>query len=447
MKSELQLKLFLPIFIISICVTILSSCDDEDEPKTIPEVVTTDISDIAASTAIGGGEITDDGNAEITIVGLVYSNVVLSPTLGESKTEGTPNGDFFSSDLSGLSSGTTYYVRAYATNSVGTGYGEVKQFTTSNLAPLATNVLITGTVEVNKVATASYSYSDPEGNPEGGTSFQWYVADNASGTGETVVNGATNSTFLVQQAQFDKFLRVGIIPKASSGSLTGTEVKSSFVKVGEATTVTFTYNGSSVTYGILTSAATNRKWLDRNLGAAATPSSATDFANYGDLLQWGRPADEHQLLTRTGPADANATAVNGTVTTLSDIDAPNHNKFIVVTAAPNNWRSPSNETLWQGVNGINNPCPEGWRIATRTEWEAENLGTLTEAYNKLKITFTGRRSAIDGSIASSADNGSYWSSTVSTSQRSRVIQVSPSAAVIAVSDYRSEGKACRCIMD
>ena len=98
---------------------------------TIPTGVTTNtISSITQTTATGGGNSTNDGGATITSKGVCWSNTTSSPTIANSKTvDGSGIGSFTSS-LSGLTANTTYYVRAYATNSAGTSYGSVISFST-----------------------------------------------------------------------------------------------------------------------------------------------------------------------------------------------------------------------------------------------------------------------------------------------------------------------------
>ncbi|NDB36338.1 MAG: hypothetical protein EB023_13595, partial [Flavobacteriia bacterium] len=102
-------------------------------------------------------------------------------------------------------------------------------------------------------------------------------------------------------------------------------------------------------------------WMDRNLGATQVATSSTDQNAYGDLYQWGRRTDGHQC--RTSP----------TTGTLSSVDQPAHGSFILAPNAPYDWRSPQNANLWQGVNGVNNPCPSGYRLPTETELNNERL--------------------------------------------------------------------------
>jgi hypothetical protein len=432
-------------FMLLLAIVSFNACDDDEKPKTIPVVNTTTITNVTTTTAVGGGEITDAGNAEITASGLVYSSASTTPTLADSKTEETATQGSFTSNLATLSSGTTYNVRAYATNSVGTGYGLVVTFTTGNAAPVVINTAITGTVQVPEELTATYTYSDAENNAESGTTFQWYKANDGAGSGETVITGATALAYTIQAVDEFKYIRIGITPKSAAGTSPGVEVKSAFVGPvqPEPTTVTFTYNGVSVTYGIIISPVTGRRWLDRNLGAPNTPTAYDDFTNYGDLFQWGRVADGHQLITRNGGTNAETAAVNGVTNTLSTNDTPPNALFIIPTTDPFDWRSPSNDNLWQGVNGTNNPCPSGWRIPTKADWEAENLTDIDNEFAQLKLTYTGIRRLDPPGFAGTAVYGQYWSSTLESDGRPNGFNTDVYFSV----DARALGTACRCIRD
>jgi uncharacterized protein (TIGR02145 family) len=97
----------------------------------IPVLTTAPITDVTTTSATSGGNIPDDGGAAITARGVCW-NTSSNPTIGNSKTtDGTGTGTFTSS-ITGLLTNTTYYVRAYATNSAGTSYGDeavLKTFT------------------------------------------------------------------------------------------------------------------------------------------------------------------------------------------------------------------------------------------------------------------------------------------------------------------------------
>ena len=98
-------------------------------PAVAPTVTTTAISDIDKTTATGGGNITADGGAEVTARGICWSTSQNPTISGSHTTDGTGTGSFTSA-MTGLTANTTYYVRAYATNSAGTAYGEEVSFTT-----------------------------------------------------------------------------------------------------------------------------------------------------------------------------------------------------------------------------------------------------------------------------------------------------------------------------
>ena len=94
-----------------------------------PMVTTLEIAGVSQTTAVTGGNVTSDGGAEVTARGVCWSTSQEPTIEGEHTTDGAGTGEF-QSNLSGLTANTTYYVRAYATNSEGTAYGEEISFTT-----------------------------------------------------------------------------------------------------------------------------------------------------------------------------------------------------------------------------------------------------------------------------------------------------------------------------
>ena len=96
---------------------------------TLPTVITGTVSEITATTATCGGEVTDDGGATVTARGVCWSTSP-NPTVGDSHTTDGSGIGSFTSSITGLTVGTSYYVRAYATNSEGTAYGTEVNFTT-----------------------------------------------------------------------------------------------------------------------------------------------------------------------------------------------------------------------------------------------------------------------------------------------------------------------------
>ncbi|MRS04947.1 hypothetical protein EG832_17290 [bacterium] len=119
-------SLFVCIMVALATVMIMSNgC----KKATLPEVVTTEVTGVALTSAISGGEITKDGGDEITEKGVCW-NISGEPTVADTKTSEGGGAESYTSNLPGLQKGSVYYVRAYATNSVGTAYGEEIVFST-----------------------------------------------------------------------------------------------------------------------------------------------------------------------------------------------------------------------------------------------------------------------------------------------------------------------------
>ncbi|MFO7621684.1 MAG: FISUMP domain-containing protein [Bacteroidales bacterium] len=93
-------------------------------------VTTAEISTYSDISAVSGGDITNDGGGNVTARGVCWSSTSQTPTISDSKTEDGSGTGTFTSNLTGLEPGTTYYVRAYAVNSAGTAYGNPISFTT-----------------------------------------------------------------------------------------------------------------------------------------------------------------------------------------------------------------------------------------------------------------------------------------------------------------------------
>lgn len=117
----------------------------------VPFMTTAAISEITGNSAIGGGEVTGNGGAEVTVRGIAYGTET-NPTVDGMKTEDDKGVGAFESVLAELEGNTTYYVRAYAKNAAGTGYGPQVSFTTLVDLPTVTTTAVT---EITKVSAIS----------------------------------------------------------------------------------------------------------------------------------------------------------------------------------------------------------------------------------------------------------------------------------------------------
>jgi hypothetical protein len=107
----------------------IESVTTQQIAATVPTIETYPVTDIMAESATGNAIILSSGGASITARGFCY-NTTGNPTTSDSKTTGGTSTGTFSHSISSLSDNTTYYVKAYATNSEGTAYGNQVSFTT-----------------------------------------------------------------------------------------------------------------------------------------------------------------------------------------------------------------------------------------------------------------------------------------------------------------------------
>jgi len=202
-------------------------------------------------------------------------------------------------------------------------------------------------------------------------------------------------------------------------------------------------NNGNVYSTVVTS--TGKTWLDRNLGATQVATSSTDYLAYGDLYQWGRAADGHQIIAWT--SSTAGTSAQNTTAILSTTDTPVNALFIKNGSSPSDWRNPQKDDLWQVSTGTNNPCPSGFRIPTEAEFTAEmatwSPQTSVGAFGSpLKFTVAGTRYYF-GSLLDVGSNGYYWSSTIG-GTLSRNMGFSSIGASMG-SNGRASGFSVRCI--
>jgi len=181
----------------------------------------------------------------------------------------------------------------------------------------------------------------------------------------------------------------------------------------------------------------NKCWTNTNIGATAVATASNDSANYGWLYQLGRLTDEHQIRT------------SGTSGTQSSSDTPGNANFIYDASSPYDWRSPQNDNLWQGVNGVNNPCPPLFRVPTQGELAAmvtaEGITSpVTAIGSTLKIPLNGFRSRIDATVSNENVYGTLWSSTMSGTD-AVLFSVTAGSASTSGTNGRATGYGVRCI--
>ncbi|MBU6169550.1 MAG: hypothetical protein KGQ86_10960 [Bacteroidetes bacterium] len=161
----------------------------------VPSLTTRELLNITNTTATGGGSITNDGGSSITAKGICWS-ISPNPTTADSKTTDGTGTATFTSFIIGLSANVTYYVRAYAINSTGTGYGNQQTFTTSstsNTLPVVTSTSVTGLTTVQATFNA-------EVNSQGGGTVTergavWNTSGNPTVNSNRIPSGAGTGVY------------------------------------------------------------------------------------------------------------------------------------------------------------------------------------------------------------------------------------------------------------
>jgi plastocyanin len=204
----------------------------------VPTLTTLPVTNVTFTAASAGGILTSDGKSAITAEGVCWSTSS-SPTTSDTKTnDGTNIGQFVSS-INGLTAGTSYFVRAYATNSAGTAYGNEISFSTPPLQPASvttnavTNITISSAVSGGNVTTDN-------GDAVTARGVCWSLNTGPTITGPHTTDGTgigsyiSNLTGLVDGTQY--FVRA--YATNSSGTAYGNEVTFTTAAIPAANEIT-----------------------------------------------------------------------------------------------------------------------------------------------------------------------------------------------------------------
>ncbi|MBS1534569.1 MAG: hypothetical protein JST78_05775 [Bacteroidetes bacterium] len=427
----------------------------------LPTVTTTAVTDVTETSAITGGEVTSAGGGTLVARGICWADTPNPSIANNVVNDATLTVGTYTSNLTNLVAGTTYYVRAFATNSGGTGYGTQVTFTTTGTSTGGLATVVTTAASSITETTAS---SGGEVTADGGSAITargicWAETSMPTTSDNTIPSTGTTGVFTSDisglTANTTYYVRAYAIN--STGTAYGNEI--SFTTTGSSSNGPVggdaICDGSEPTIVVPITSSTGKIWMDRNLGASRAATSPKDYEAYGCLYQWGRGSDGHASINWVmGENDAwgnpAGTAVNGVTTTLANSDAPTDDLFIADQGSmPYDWRSPKNDNLWQGVSGTNNPCPAGYRIPTKAEFQAEisaySITGPTAAYNSIhKFPTAGERAFDSGVIRGQGQNIFLWTSTVSGGDSYDVL-IQVGGVYTSVANARASGFSVRCI--
>jgi len=206
----------------------------------VPQVSTQVVTLIGATFATSGGSVLNDGGDNITARGICWATSE-SPTIGDNFTSENPGLGSFSSQMNDLDAGVTYYVRAYATNSAGTGYGEQFSFTTLQLATVVTHA---ASNVFGKNLTASGDIVSDGGSSVIARGFCWGQSPSPDLSGNYTESGTGTGAFsdILAGLTYSTAYYIRAYATTAAGTAYGNEVQAT---TNSGTLVSFVNTGTS----------------------------------------------------------------------------------------------------------------------------------------------------------------------------------------------------------
>ena len=311
-----------------------------------PSLTTKLVTSIGTNSAVSGGEITSEGGLAITEKGVCWSTTT-TPTIANNKSMEGAGTDSYTSKLDGLEDGVTYYLRAYATNSKGTSYGNEVSFTTF--------AIYKPTLTTNSISNISATGAISGGviSSDGGASITakgvcWSTTSNPTITSNKTNEGSGVESFTSQMTGLQEGVIYYVRAYATNtkGTSYGNEVSFS---TNEMLTDIEGNKYKTVTIGAQT-------WMAENLKTSKY-SDGTAIPNITDNTQWSN--------NTTG------------AWCYYDTNAANNAKYGKLY----NWYAVSKTT-----NGNKNVCPTGWHVPSNADWKVltDYLGGKSIAGGKMK---------------------------------------------------------------
>lgn len=296
-------------------------------PIAVPTLTTTAVSSITATTATSGGNITTDGGASVTARGVCWSTT-LNPTISNSRTTNGQGTGSFTSNITGLLPGTAYHVRAYATNSAGTAYGEDLTFTTASSVPTVTTSAVTGINQTS--ARSGGNVTSNGGSSVTARGVCWSTSTTPTVSGEHTTDGSGNGTFTsnITGLSPNTIYYIRAYATNSVGTAYGNQI--TFSTTNETGTISDTDGNTYVTVRIGT-----QWWMAENLKTT----------EYNDNTAIPNVTDDDAWKDLTTPAYC--WYFNDPVT-YKDICGAIYN--------------------WYAIN-TGKLCPAGWHVSTDNDWK------------------------------------------------------------------------------
>ncbi len=423
--------------------SILTDNPESDETYTfamlpvaiLPTVTTSPVTNIAQTTATSGGNVTSDGGATVTARGVCWNTEPNATIENNHTSDGSGTGTFVS-NLTGLTANTPYFVRAYATNSEGTAYGNEVQFSTLPNASLPVVITSAATNITQTTATSGGNVTSDGGATVTARGVCWNTTPNPTIVNSHTTNGSGTGAFVSNLTALTPNTPYYIRAYATNsvGTAYGNQVNFTTLPAGftcgSSLTITHVTGevapvDKTVTYGTVTNipGEPSKCWITSNLGAdhQATAKDDATEPSAGWYWQFNRKQGyKHDGVTRT-PNTTWITSINEN----------------------SNWTA------------ANDPCTlelgAGWRIPTNTEWtNVEASGNWTNwngPWNSaLKMHAAGTLDFTNGSLSQRGSFGAYWSSAQADGSDGYA-ECFNSALIVVSMEYKPTGFTLRCLRE
>ncbi|MBU6158274.1 MAG: hypothetical protein KGP35_04495, partial [Bacteroidetes bacterium] len=420
----------------------------------LPRITTATIDSIGMNTAVSGGNISEDGGAPVTARGVVWTTAQ-NPTVAFKTSNGTGSGAF-KSNLSGLAENTSYLVRAYATNSAGTAYGNQISFTT--LPPLASLAGLNCAGATNsgslaaEITASGVTSIIPYTGGNGGT----YIAQSFPSSGVTGLTANLAAGTLASGA--------GTLTLNISGTPSASGTASFALSIGGQSCVLT----RAVNFGLSGN-------TSHNCGAANVHNPTIAYGSMTD--QDGNVYKTVQIGNQTWMAENLKTTKFRNGAAISNItdSAQWHNNTTGAYCSYNNNvlnDCPYGKLYnWHAVNSTNQLCPTGWHVPTDIEWTAlTNFFPTAELGAGSRMKSAGTQYWLNGNIGATNNSGFsglpggnrdaeqsfagiglwgiWWTSTQNGSTTALVRFLSANElSASALSAFKSSGYSVRCMKD
>ncbi len=406
----------------------------------IPKLSTKNVTYITATSATCGGYISDDGGYPVTVRGVCWSTSA-NPTINDSKTEDGNGTGNYTANLTGLTPNTTYFVRAYATNSMITSYGAEKSFTTNDGLPVLTTDNV---IEITNIsATSGGNISSDGGFAITVRGICWSINTTPTINDSKTEDGTGTGGFTSMLAGLTAYTTYYVRAYATNsiGTNYGDILSFKTTMTGLTGTLTDIEGNTYKWVGI-----GNQAWMAENL-KVTKDANGTAIPMVTDDNNSGNTEDEFRAL------DVTAKAYYWYNDDITNKDA--YGALYTYTAAkdacPTGWHLPSKEEWDTLINYVSNDgftATEGTALKTSSGWFTNN-GTDNYSFSALPA---GCRSYIDvnRSFSNIRFSAYWWTSTISEwdSDQATLYYIHYDMVNLTrTSRYKFDGHSIRCVRD